>query len=239
MFPELTKPLLIHVPVYSLQTSHSLFSYKINEPDCPTGRRSFDDELADLASLDYFALKMLLALLTWMDGTLRNAVRSKWYAYGGNIYITEWSKRLCLELYAASDIIKAIDAVKQLFLDMHDKWDKIIGNTDVSLARSVINYECAIERSTPAGILNQSISNSIHGFANADEYNTWYSTHVAAVKISDMRRVFEKYVLPFTDSEYSMFRLLLTTSDVDIPAELGPFEQKTLEEISATYKADY
>ncbi|KAJ2516493.1 hypothetical protein GGI11_003437 [Coemansia sp. RSA 2049] len=239
LFPELTKPLLIHVPVSSLQTSCSLFSYKINEPDCPTGKRGFDDELADLVSLDYFALKMLLALLARIDGPLDNAVRGKGYAYGGNIYIAEWSKRLSLEITRASDIIKAVDAVKQLFLDMHNNWDTIIGDTDVSLARSVIKYRHVIRQSTPAKMLDQSISNSIHGFADADEYNTWYSTHVAAVKISDMRRVFEKYLLPFTDAEYPMFRLLVTTSDVAVPAELGPSEQKTLEEIGATYKADY
>ncbi|KAJ2510191.1 hypothetical protein GGI11_005580 [Coemansia sp. RSA 2049] len=139
----------------------------------------------------------------------------------------------------ALDIIKAVDAVKQLFLDMHNNWDTIISDTDVNLAQSVMKYECTIEQSVPAGILNQSISNSIHGFANADEYNTWYSTHVVAVKISDMCCMFKKYMLPFTDSEYPMFHLLVMTSDVDIPAELGPFEQKTLEEISATYKANY
>ncbi|KAJ2762483.1 hypothetical protein H4S06_000639 [Coemansia sp. BCRC 34490] len=122
---------------------------------------------------------------------------------------------------------------------MHKNWDIIISNTDVSLARSVIKYRYAIRQSTPAKMLDQSISNSIHGFANADEYNMWYSTHVAAVKISDMHHVFEKYLLPFTDADYPMFRLLVTTSDVAVPAELGPFEQKTLEEISATYKADY
>ncbi|KAJ2761178.1 hypothetical protein H4S06_001341, partial [Coemansia sp. BCRC 34490] len=239
MFPELTKPLLIHVPVSSLQASRSLFAYKINEPDCPTGKHSFDNELADLVSLDYFALKMLLALLAGLDGPLDNAVWGKGYAYGGNIYIAEWSKRLILEVIRASDIIKAVDAVKQLFLNMHNNWNMIIGNSDVSLAQSVIKYRYAIRQSTPAKMLDQSISNSIHGFANADEYNMWYSTHVAAVKISDMRRVFEKYLLPFTDSEYPMFRLLVTPSDVAVPAELGPFEQKTLEEISATYKADY
>ncbi|KAJ2662309.1 hypothetical protein IWW48_001884 [Coemansia sp. RSA 1200] len=239
MFPALTKPLLIHVPVSSLQTSRSLFSYKINASDCPTGRRSFDDELADLVSLDYFALKMLLALLARLDGPLNNAVRSKGYAYGGDIYIAGWSKRLCLELYGASDIIKAAGAVKQLFLNMHDNWDTIIGDTDMSLARSVIKYWYAIRQSTPARMLDQSISNSIHGFANADEYNTWYSTHVAAVKMSDMRRMFEKYLLSFTDTEYPMLRLLVTPSDVDVPTEFGPFERKTLEEISATYKTDY
>ncbi|KAJ2655068.1 hypothetical protein IWW48_005733 [Coemansia sp. RSA 1200] len=239
MFPALTKPLLIHVPVSSLQTSHSLFSYKINASNCPTGRRSFDDELTDLVSLDYFALRMLLALLARIDGPLDNAVRGKGYAYGGNIYIAEWSKRLGLEIIRASDIVKAIGAVKQLFLNIHNNWDTIIGDSDVSLARSVIKYRYAIRQSTPAKMLDQSISNSIHGFANADEYNMWYSTHVAAVKMSDMRRMFEKYVLPFADTEYPMFRLLVTPSDVDVSAELGPFEQKTLEEISATYKADY
>ncbi|KAJ2694960.1 hypothetical protein GGH99_000395 [Coemansia sp. RSA 1285] len=136
-------------------------------------------------------------------------------------------------------LFSCIDAVKQLFLDMHNNWDTIISDTDVNLAQSVMKYECTIEQSVPAGILNQSISNSIHGFANADEYNTWYSTHVVAVKISDMCCMFKKYMLPFTDSEYPMFHLLVMTSDVDIPAELGPFEQKTLEEISATYKANY
>ncbi|KAJ2616054.1 hypothetical protein EV177_001258 [Coemansia sp. RSA 1804] len=53
--------------------------------------------------------------------------------------------------------------------------------------------------------------------------------------------VFESRISDLVASRYSRFgqRLQLFSCNVDIPAELGPFEQKTLEEISATYKANY
>ncbi|KAJ2847343.1 hypothetical protein GGI22_006005 [Coemansia erecta] len=88
-------------------------------------------------------------------------------------------------------------------------------------------------------MLDQSISNSINGFKDATEYNRWKSVHLAAVTKRDMRRVFEKYVSRFADKDYPLFRLLVTPSDTEVPAELGPFEVKTLDDISATYKSNY
>ncbi|KAJ2660544.1 hypothetical protein IWW48_002881 [Coemansia sp. RSA 1200] len=163
-------------------TSEASFSFKLDIPFCPTGKRSFDDELADLISLDYFALRMLADLMGRMDGPLDNAVRGKGYSYV---------------------------------------------------------YSIMQAQETPMKMLDQSISNSIHGFANADEYNTWCSTHIAAVKMSDMRRVFEKYVLRFADNNYPMFRIIVTPSVTTIPAKIGSYQRMSLEEISATYNLGY
>ncbi|KAJ2523544.1 hypothetical protein GGI11_001440 [Coemansia sp. RSA 2049] len=239
VFPALTKPLLVHVPVQSLQAAMSRFSFKLDIPFCPTGKRSFDDELADLISLDCFALQMLTSLLGRIDGPLSNAVRGKGYSYGASMFHLQWTKEFVLEVDRASDIVKAVGAIKQLLLDIKDNWGAYVGDTDVSLARSVVKYGITLGQSTPKRMLRSSISNSIHGFSSAKECNTWCSTHIAAVKMSDMRRVFEKYVLPFADDAYPMFRLLVTPLDTEVPAELGPFERMTLENISATYKTDY
>ncbi|KAJ1794848.1 hypothetical protein LPJ59_004451, partial [Coemansia sp. RSA 2399] len=238
-FPTLTKPLLVHVPVQSLQASMSLFSIKLDLPDRPTGKRSFDDELKDLISNDFFALIMLVELLGRIDGPLDNAVRGKGYAYGAFIYTSQWSEKLVLGIQRASDIAKAVLAINQVIADIHDNWDSYISDTDVSLALSIVQYENTLVQSTPTTMLDQSISNSINGFKDATEYNTWKSVHLAAVTKNDMRRVFEKYVSRFADKDYPLFRLLVTPSDTEVPAELGPFEMKTLEEISATYKTDY
>ncbi|KAJ1788577.1 hypothetical protein LPJ59_005516, partial [Coemansia sp. RSA 2399] len=100
-------------------------------------------------------------------------------------------------------------------------------------------YENTLEQSTTKKMLEQSISNSINGFKDATEYNTWKSVHLAAVTKNDMRRVFERYVSRFADKDYPLFRLLVTPSETEIPADLGLFEVKTLDEISATYKTDY
>ncbi|KAJ1889469.1 hypothetical protein LPJ81_006124 [Coemansia sp. IMI 209127] len=238
-FPNLTKPLLVHVPVQSLQVSMSLFSIKLDLPDRPTGKRSFDDELKDLPSIDFFALQMLVELLGRIDGPLFNAVRGKGYSYGAFIFIMPWSKKLVLEIDWASDIVKAALAINQVITDIQNNWDSCISDTDVSLALSIVQYENTLEQSTPKKMLEQSISNSINGFKDATEYNTWKSVHLAAVTKNDMRRVFERYVSRFADKDYPLFRLLVTPSDTEVPAELGPFEVKTLDDISATYKADY
>ncbi|KAJ1667725.1 hypothetical protein IW140_001217 [Coemansia sp. RSA 1813] len=238
-FPALTKPLLVHVPVQSLQASVSLFSFKLDLPDRPTGKRSFDDELNELISIDHFALSMLTALLGRIDGPLDNAVRGNGYSYGAFIYIAQWSRKLVLEIDRASDIVKAVAAIKQVITDMQDNWDSYVSDTDVSLARSVVQYQNTVAQSTPTRMLEKSIANSINGFSDAKEYNTWCNVHTAAVTKSDMRRVCEKYLSRFVDDKYPLFGLLVTPSDTDVPAELGPFERKTLEELSATYKTDY
>ncbi|KAJ1799076.1 hypothetical protein LPJ59_002080, partial [Coemansia sp. RSA 2399] len=238
-FPTLTKPLLVHVPVQSLQASMSLFSFKIDLPERPTGKRSFDEELKDLTSIDFFALQMLVSLLGRADGPLYNAARGKGYSYGAFIFIMPWSKKLVLEIDRASDIPKAALAINQVIADIHNNWDSYISDTDVSLALSIVQYVNTLLQSTPKKMLDQIISNSINGFKDATEYNTWKSVHLAAVTKNDMRRVFEKYVSRFADKDYPLFRLLVTPSDTEIPAELGSFEVKTLEEISATYRTDY
>ncbi|KAJ2657487.1 hypothetical protein IWW48_004502 [Coemansia sp. RSA 1200] len=238
-FPELAKPLFIHVPVESLQTSMALFSRKLDIPFYPTGKRSFNEELTDLISLDYFALQMLSGLLGSSDAPLSNAVRSKGYSYGVHVYTVPSSRKLLLRVYQASDVVKAIGAIKQLLVDMRKNWDSYISDSDVSKGRSIMKYRIVASQSTTKMMLAQSIFNSVNGFDSVEQYNTWCNTHIAAVKASDLRRVFEKYVFGFADSDCTMLRLVVTPSNVEVPAELGPYEKKTLEEISATYKTDY
>ncbi|KAJ2509957.1 hypothetical protein H4217_008091 [Coemansia sp. RSA 1939] len=239
-FPDMKPPLLIHVPVDSLQSSASLFSLKLDDiPFHPTGKRSFNDELTDLISLDYFALKMLTLLMSRIDGPLDNAVRSKGYSYGASAFIRERPNVLSLWIYQASDIVKAIGAINRLFMDMLKDWGSFISDHDIHLARSVAKYQSVADQSTPKLVLEQSISNSINGFSSTEQHNTWCNTHIAAVKISDLRRVFKKYMLNFVDSHWPMLRLVVTTLDTEMPARLGPYEKKTLKEISATYKTDY
>ncbi|KAJ2658960.1 hypothetical protein IWW48_003758 [Coemansia sp. RSA 1200] len=239
-FPDMKPPLLIHVPVDSLQSSASLFSMKLDDiPFYPTGKRSFNEELADLISLDYFALKMLASLMARIDGPLDNAVRSKGYSYGASAFITEWPKVFSLWIYQASDIVKAIGAINRLFVDMLKDWGSYVSDHDINLARSVAKYQSVTDQSTPKKVLVQSISNSINGFSSTEQYNTWCNTHIAAVKMSDLRRVFKKYMLNFVDPNWPMLRLVVTTLDTEVPARLGSYEKKTLKEISATYKTDY
>ncbi|KAJ2517158.1 hypothetical protein GGI11_003239 [Coemansia sp. RSA 2049] len=237
-FPALEKPIFVHVPVESLQTSESNFSLKLDIPFRPTSKRSFNDDLDNLIALDYFALRMLAALIGRSGGPLHNAVRGKGYSYGVHLYILAQSK-LFLRIFKASDVVKAIGAAKQLFLDIQQNWDAHVSETDINLARSMVKYQITASQSTPINMLLWSISNSIHGFSSAEEHNIWCNTHIAAVKMGDLRRVFEKYMFKFADHDCPMFRLIVTPSDTKVPAELGPYEQKTLEEICATYKPDY
>ncbi|KAJ2759639.1 hypothetical protein H4S06_002128 [Coemansia sp. BCRC 34490] len=237
-FPDLEKSIFVHVPVESLQTSESNFYLKLDIPFRPTSKCSFNDDLDNLIALDYFALRMLAALIGRSGGPLYNAIRGKGYSYGVHLYILAQSK-LFLRIFKASDVVKAIGAAKQLFLDIQQNWDAHVSETDISLARSIVKYHITASQSTPINMLLWGISNSRDGFSSAEEHNIWCNTHIAAVKMSDLRRVFEKYMFKFADDDCPMLRLIVTPSDTKVPAELGPYEQKTLEEICATYKSDY
>ncbi|KAJ2655479.1 hypothetical protein IWW48_005514 [Coemansia sp. RSA 1200] len=122
---------------------------------------------------------------------------------------------------------------------MRDNWDLYVNESDISLAYSVIRYWGTSSQSTLNVMLEQCITNSTVGLKDAHEYNIWCNTHLAAVKMSNIRHVFEKYVLKFIDNDYPILRIIVTPPSVEIPAELGSYQLMTLEELSAAYKVSF
>ncbi|KAI9505783.1 hypothetical protein BX070DRAFT_220766 [Coemansia spiralis] len=181
-FPVLAKPLLVHVPVQTLQTAFATTYLEIDLVSFPSMDCSFDEQLADLPALDYYALVMLVEILARMDGPLYNAVRGKGYAYGAQMCLVRWTSQLY-----------SIVAIKEAIADVGNNWNSYIGDFEMHMARSV--------QSTPKMVLAECIKSSIYGFSTLKEHTIWRNQ-------SDMRRVYDKYVRRFLDNEYPAVTVL-------------------------------
>ncbi|KAI8325434.1 hypothetical protein GQ54DRAFT_295466 [Martensiomyces pterosporus] len=232
-FPDLSKPLRVHIPMPSLQSSYAQICFKCDLSRLPTGERSLEDELADLPALDFYALSMLTSLLQRTDGPLYNAIRGKGYAYGSYFQQYMWTGLLVFGCSSASDAPKAILEMQRLIGDLETQWDDYVTDFEIRMTRSTMVYESTIAQATPHNIMASCVTSNICGFESVEQHNRWRNVHLSAVRQTDLRRVYELYLKRFLDQEYPAFTVILTPPGTELPAELGEFERKALDDLSS------
>ncbi|KAJ2620362.1 hypothetical protein GGI26_005071 [Coemansia sp. RSA 1358] len=235
----LTKPLLVHIPVPSLQSATVTIFFETDLSSLPSNGCCVDEELATLPALDYYALEVLINILSRSDGPLSNAVRGMGYAYSVSMSISNWDGQIGVCVNNVSDITNAITAIKQVIDDMKNNWDSYVGDFDIGMAQSIILFSDTYMQSTPAVILQERISSLKYGFKDFKQFKSWRNTHIAAVTQSDIYRVYEKYLRIFLDRDYPTFTIVVSQQDTKLAEELGNFKRMTLEELSEPYKIDY
>ncbi|KAJ1964009.1 hypothetical protein GGI12_001702 [Dipsacomyces acuminosporus] len=139
-FPELTKPVRVHVPMRSLQSAYAQVCFKCDLAWMPAGDRSFEEQLAELPALDFYALGMLTSLLQRTDGPLYNAIRGKGYAYSTYFSQYMWTGLLVFGCSSASDAPKAILEMQHLVDELETKWDEYVTDFEISMTRSTLLY---------------------------------------------------------------------------------------------------
>ncbi|KAJ2722048.1 hypothetical protein GGI07_003582 [Coemansia sp. Benny D115] len=231
-FPEMTEPKRYHFAMASEQSSHVEMYFKCDLFKVPSGRCPFDEELSTLPSIDFYALRILIALLGRTDGPLYNVVRGKGYAYGAYFHLSSWAGMLCFNCYRASDAPKAILEMQRLLKDVDENWDEYVSGFEIKMTRSTLVYSETMQQSTPYSLFNSCVGGNIFGFESSIQQDTWRNKHIAAVGQDDLRRVFDMYLKKFLDPEYPTFSVITTPLDTELPSEIGVYEPRTWESMT-------
>ncbi|KAI7824229.1 hypothetical protein BX661DRAFT_185769 [Kickxella alabastrina] len=235
-FPDMASPLRLHFPMAALQSSYVNICFNCDLYKGPVGssERSFDEQLAELPSMDYYALNMLASLLHRTDGPLYNAIRGKGYAYGAYFHPSQWAGMMSFICPRAADAPKAILEMQQLVRALETEWDEYVGDFEISMTRSTLVYENTIAQATPNNVANSCVVSNINGFESVEQLDRWRNAHMAAVGQKELRRVYELYLRRFLDAEYPMLSVIMTPLDTELPVEIGVYERKMLDELATT-----
>ncbi|KAJ2772800.1 hypothetical protein IWQ57_001607 [Coemansia nantahalensis] len=232
--PALTAPLLVHLPLKTQQASYTRYCMATGLRIFPVGTAAdFDDELRALPALDFYALSLLAEILQRIDGPLYNAVRGSGYAYGTWLWVGSWSGTLTMSIYRASDVSRAILAVRHVIADMGENWSRYVGDFEVAMARSTMAYDNAVALSTPESIMMACIESGVEGFASVEQRARWRNVHLAAVTQADLRRVYDAHLRRLLDPAEPTIAVVVTPPDAELMPELGAFERKSLDDVGA------
>ncbi|KAJ2770027.1 hypothetical protein IWQ57_002843, partial [Coemansia nantahalensis] len=233
--PALTAPLLVHLPLKAQQASNARLRMATGLRSFPTAgvAADFEDELRALPALDFYALSLLEEILQWSDGPLYNAVRGSGYAYGAWLWVGAWSGTLTVSVYRASDVSRAILAVRHVIADMGENWSQYVGDFEIAMARSTMAYDNVAALSTPKSIMKACIECGVEGFASVEQRARWRNVHLAAVTQADLRRVYDEHLRRLLDPAEPTIAVVVTPSDAELMPELGAFERKSLDDVGA------
>ncbi|KAJ2770668.1 hypothetical protein IWQ56_002079, partial [Coemansia nantahalensis] len=233
--PALTAPLLVHLPLKAQQASNARLRMATGLRSFPTAGAAadFDDELRALPALDFYAVHLLAEILQRTDGPLYKAVRDPGFAYGASLSVGSWLGALTVSVYRASDVSRAILAVRHVIADMGENWSRYVGDFEVAMARSTMVYDSVAALSTPENVMVACIECGVEGFASVEQRARWRNVHLAAVTQADLRRVYDAHLRRLLDPAEPMIAVVVTPPDAELMPELGAFERKSLDDVGA------
>ncbi|ORX68692.1 hypothetical protein DL89DRAFT_293904 [Linderina pennispora] len=193
--------------------------------------RPFDEQLADLPGIDYYALEVLISVLQRSGGPLYNAIRSKGLGYTPSFWQDMVPGMLLFVVDRASDASKAILEMRALVSGVGEHWDKYITEFEIAMAKSEMVCRATDSECSPHLQTFYCYVSNILGFASASQYTVWKNAHISAVKDADLRRVYDLYLKRFVTPGHPLLTVVLTPSGTEISAELGKFEVKMLDEL--------
>ncbi|KAJ1928452.1 hypothetical protein EC988_010172, partial [Linderina pennispora] len=100
----------------------------------PTPDRPFDEQLADLPGIDYYALEVLISVLQRSGGPLYNAIRSKGLGYTPSLRQDMWSDMLVFEVDQTPDASMAILEILEFVSGVGEHWDKYVTHFEITMA---------------------------------------------------------------------------------------------------------
>ncbi|KAJ1724290.1 hypothetical protein LPJ53_001442 [Coemansia erecta] len=202
-YVHLPSPLGIHIALPSLHTSFvgiQLPLYMQAHPSEASGV-STEKQLESLPALDYYALRILTTIFCRSEGLMKNAIRSRGYAYGIGTHPKCEDGHLAVYISHAINPRKALEAVWEIteLLVSEEGWNESINDFQLNLARSTLLFHCY------SG-LTQSLAAEdafalFRGFSGIEQYLVWIRKHVESIVVSDLRRVFLRYFAPLVSKD--------------------------------------
>ena len=112
---------------------------------------------------DYYALLLLIEILSRCEGALYSAIRGQGYAYGAGLNLFLWTGQLCFELMDASEPYKGLLAFYDILekLKTDDGFEDLCSDFEMETARASLAYRFVSERATSAGIISQALRSQL------------------------------------------------------------------------------
>ncbi|KAJ2870562.1 hypothetical protein FB639_004605 [Coemansia asiatica] len=213
-FVRLAEPLGIHFALPSLHTSYvgiqmplDICCYPSDTPPMP-----FASQLQSLPALDFYSLSILTTLLSRSEGAMKNAIRSRGYAYGLGIHPRCKDGHLAIYIGHATDPKKALDAVWEIteLLASESGWQETIDDFQINSAKSTFLFRTYCD--LPRSIASEDAYALFCGFLGIDQALLWMRKHVEAVTVASMRRAFIRYLLPLVRFDDSVSKLYIVAT---------------------------
>ncbi|KAJ2787422.1 hypothetical protein GGI15_000724 [Coemansia interrupta] len=202
-YVHVSSPLGIHIALPSLHTSFVGIQLPLDIQEHPLESLgvSTEKQLESLPALDCYALRILTIIFCRSEGLMKNAIRSRGYAYGIGAHPKCEDGHLAVYISHAMNPRKALEAVWEIteLLVSEEGWNDSINDFQLNLARSTLLFRCY------SG-LTQSLASEdafalFRGFSGIEQYLLWMRKHVESVTVSDLRRVFLRYFAPLVSKD--------------------------------------
>ncbi|RKP24410.1 hypothetical protein SYNPS1DRAFT_23501, partial [Syncephalis pseudoplumigaleata] len=147
------------------------------------------------------AVSILCELLSRVDGPIYEAVRGKGYAYGASVSLYSWYGQLVYSVSEAQDPARALDAFWRILERLETCWDSVCDEHALDAARATVAYHWFSRRSACSGVISAAINDAFRGFASQHDQKQYFTRHLAAVRMDDLKHVYTKYFRPFISGE--------------------------------------
>ncbi|KAJ2377056.1 hypothetical protein GGI05_006920 [Coemansia sp. RSA 2603] len=182
---------------------------------------SIEKQIESLPALDYFALRILTIIFCRSEGLLKNAIRSRGYAYGIGAHPKCEDGHLAVYISHAMNPRKALEAVWEIteLLLSEEGWKDSINDFQLNLARSTLLFRCY--SSLTQSLAAEDALALFHGFTGIEQSLLWMRKHVECIAVSDLRRVFIQYFAPLVskDKPKSALYIVATPTTVAEPSD--------------------
>ena len=165
---------------------------------------------------DLPALKIIVNVLTVLEGPFWVKVRGAGLAYGCDMSLSSDEQRITLELYKSVDPINAYVAAKQIVTDLASGAVQVdaaeLESAKAALAYSLTAEGCNKLKAAKAAWAGQYVG------ARAD-YNRWLLEQIEAVTVEQALHALKRYIVPVFDGATSTFTVCTTSAKLTAVAE--------------------
>ncbi|KAJ2811185.1 hypothetical protein H4S07_002222 [Coemansia furcata] len=211
-FSAVSPPLGIHITLASLQTSYVGIQVPLIVQRDPSDTRlvSLTKQLEKRPDTDMYALLLLCIIFNRSEGLVKNAIRGRGYAYGVGIHPNNINGCLAVYISHAVDPLKATTAFWDVMEQLRSEtgWNDAVDEFQLSAARSI--YYFRSYTSFTEALVSEDASYVFRGFSGVEEFLPWMRSHVESIKITDLRRAFLKYFVPFITKDAPSLYIVAT-----------------------------
>ncbi|KAJ1960316.1 hypothetical protein GGI12_003869 [Dipsacomyces acuminosporus] len=202
----------VYITLPNLQTSYLGIQVPLNTRRDPkdTSVVPFAKQLEGLPATDIYALNLLANFFNRSEGPVKNAIRGRGYAYGVGIHSNFEDGNLAVYVSHAVNPQKALEAFWEVLEDLRSEegWSTSIDQFQLNAAKSIFYYR--LYTRVCQSLAAEDAAVQFRGYSGLEELLLWTRKHVESIQLSDLRRVFLRYFVPFISKDSNALYIVTT-----------------------------